>query len=77
MMFPGEHVSRADHPRTLIMLGWHAAQLQPSGFKPEGIDVVVLNHGHLDHVASIIENGTPLCPNARYVICATRNTIYV
>ncbi len=48
--------------------GWLAAQLGPAGFRPEDIDIVVLSHGHPDHVAGIIENGKPLFPNARYVI---------
>ncbi len=48
--------------------GWLAAQLGPSGFKPEDIDIVLLSHGHPDHVAGIIESGKPLFPNARYVI---------
>ncbi len=51
--------------------GWLAAQLGPSGFKAEDIDVVVLSHGHPDHVAGIIEGDKPLFPNARYVIAAT------
>ncbi|MDO9383660.1 MAG: MBL fold metallo-hydrolase [Hyphomicrobiaceae bacterium] len=49
--------------------GWLVDQLGPAGFKSEDIDVVVLSHGHPDHVAGIMENGKPLCPNARYVIC--------
>jgi glyoxylase-like metal-dependent hydrolase (beta-lactamase superfamily II) len=48
--------------------GWLAAQLGSAGFKPEDIDVVVLSHGHLDHVAGVMEGGKPLFPNARYVI---------
>jgi glyoxylase-like metal-dependent hydrolase (beta-lactamase superfamily II) len=51
--------------------GWLAAQLGPAGFKAEDIDVVVLSHGHPDHVAGIIEGDKPLFPNARYVIAAT------
>lgn len=51
--------------------GWLAAALGPAGFRPEDIDVVVLSHGHLDHVAGIMENGRPLFPNARYVISGT------
>jgi glyoxylase-like metal-dependent hydrolase (beta-lactamase superfamily II) len=47
--------------------GWLAAQLAPSGFKADDIDVVVLSHGHPDHVGGLIENGKPLFPNARYV----------
>lgn len=50
--------------------GWLAAQLVAAGFKPEQIDVVVLSHGHSDHVGGIIEAGQPLFPNARYVIAA-------
>jgi glyoxylase-like metal-dependent hydrolase (beta-lactamase superfamily II) len=48
--------------------GWLAAQLGPAGFKPDDIDIVVLSHGHPDHVGGLIEEGKPLFPNARYVI---------
>lgn len=51
--------------------GWLKDQLGPAGFKAEDVDVVVLSHGHPDHVAGIIEGGKPLFPNARYVISAT------
>ncbi len=51
--------------------GWLAAMLSVAGFKPEQIDVVVLSHGHLDHVAGVMEGGKPLFPNARYVISGT------
>ncbi len=51
--------------------GWLASQLGAAGFTPEQVDVVVLTHGHLDHVAGIMEGGKPLFPNARYVISAT------
>jgi glyoxylase-like metal-dependent hydrolase (beta-lactamase superfamily II) len=47
--------------------GWLAAQLAPAGFKAEQIDVVVLSHGHPDHIGGVMENGEPLFPNARYV----------
>lgn len=48
--------------------GWLAAQLGPAGFKADQIDIVVLTHGHPDHVGGLIEGGKPLFPNARYVI---------
>jgi glyoxylase-like metal-dependent hydrolase (beta-lactamase superfamily II) len=48
--------------------GWLAAGLAPAGIKPEEIDVVVLSHGHPDHVGGLMEGGKPLFPNARYVI---------
>jgi glyoxylase-like metal-dependent hydrolase (beta-lactamase superfamily II) len=48
--------------------GWLAAQLAPAGFKAEDIDIILLSHGHPDHVGGMIENGKPLFPNAQYVI---------
>jgi len=48
--------------------GWLARELAPAGFKPEDVTVVVLSHGHPDHVGGLIEAGKPLFPNARYVI---------
>lgn len=51
--------------------GWLAAQLAPAGFSPEQFDLVVLSHGHPDHIGGLIENGAPLFPNARYAIGAT------
>jgi glyoxylase-like metal-dependent hydrolase (beta-lactamase superfamily II) len=48
--------------------GWLAAQLGPAGFAPEQIDVVVLTHGHPDHIGGIMEDGRPLFPRARYVM---------
>lgn len=48
--------------------GWLARELAPAGFKPEDITVVVLSHGHPDHVGGIVDGGKPLFPNARYVI---------
>jgi glyoxylase-like metal-dependent hydrolase (beta-lactamase superfamily II) len=48
--------------------GWLAAQLRPAGFTPEQIDIVVLTHGHPDHIGGMLEDGKPLFPKARYVI---------
>ncbi|MGI9383365.1 MAG: MBL fold metallo-hydrolase [Methyloligellaceae bacterium] len=48
--------------------GWLAAQLAPAGFKPEQIDLVVLSHGHPDHIGGLFEDGKLLFPNARYAI---------
>lgn len=47
--------------------GWLAAKLAPAGFDPKDIDVVVLSHGHPDHIGGLFEAGKPLFPNARYV----------
>ena len=43
------------------------SQLEPAGFKPEDIDIVVITHGHGDHIGGLLEGGKPLFPNARYV----------
>lgn len=50
--------------------GWLAAGLAPAGIRAEDIDVVVLSHGHPDHVGGLMEGGRPLFPNARYAISA-------
>lgn len=51
--------------------GWLAAQLGAAGFAPEQIDIVVLSHGHPDHIGGALEGGKPLFPKARYVIGQT------
>ena len=48
--------------------GWLVDQLAPAGFSPEQFDLVVLSHGHPDHVGGLMEDGKPLFPNARYAI---------
>ena len=47
-----------------------AARLGQLGHKPEDIDVVVLTHGHPDHIGGLVEGGKPVYPNARYVFGA-------
>jgi glyoxylase-like metal-dependent hydrolase (beta-lactamase superfamily II) len=36
--------------------------------RPEEVDVVVISHGHLDHIGGLVRNGVPAFPHARYVV---------
>jgi glyoxylase-like metal-dependent hydrolase (beta-lactamase superfamily II) len=46
------------------------ARLAELGHRPEDIDVVVLTHGHPDHIGGLTEGGQPVFKNARYVFGA-------
>lgn len=43
-------------------------QLQEEGFSPDDIDMVILTHGHLDHIGGVSQQGVPVFPSADYVI---------
>ena len=45
--------------------------LPAAGYAPEDVDIVVLTHGHPDHIGGLMEDGKPAFPNARYVFGAT------
>lgn len=53
-----------------IPMGNLVARLAQLGYSPEDIDVVVLTHGHPDHIGGLIDDGRPVYPNARYVFGA-------
>ena len=46
------------------------ARMAQAGYKPEDVDVVVLTHGHPDHIGGLTKGGQPVFPNARYVFAA-------
>jgi glyoxylase-like metal-dependent hydrolase (beta-lactamase superfamily II) len=41
------------------------------GYQPGDVDIVVITHGHPDHVGGLAEGGKPVFPKARYVFGAT------
>ena len=46
------------------------ARMKEAGYRPEDVDVVVLTHGHPDHIGGLTKGGEPVFPNARYVFGA-------
>jgi glyoxylase-like metal-dependent hydrolase (beta-lactamase superfamily II) len=43
--------------------------MKSAGLKPEDIDTIIFDHGHIDHVCGTFKkDGSPVFPNARYII---------
>jgi glyoxylase-like metal-dependent hydrolase (beta-lactamase superfamily II) len=61
----------AGNPKGRAPTTGHLSQLiVTAGYQPEQVDVVVISHGHPDHVGGLLVDGKPVYPNARYVFGA-------
>jgi len=56
--------------RTRLPPGNLCALMPKVGYRPEDVDVVVITHGHPDHIGGLTLDGKPAFPNARYVFGA-------
>lgn len=68
----GNGALRREHEqlRTRMADGHLVERLGRVGYRPEDIDVVVITHGHPDHIGGLTEGGKPVFPKARYVFGA-------
>jgi glyoxylase-like metal-dependent hydrolase (beta-lactamase superfamily II) len=46
------------------------ARMAEAGYKPEDVDVIVITHGHPDHIGGLTKAGAPVFSKARYVFGA-------
>jgi glyoxylase-like metal-dependent hydrolase (beta-lactamase superfamily II) len=68
----GNGALRREHPQlqNRIPDGNLMMRMREAGYRPEDIDVVVITHGHPDHIGGLMEGGKPVFANARYVFGA-------
>ena len=61
-----------DYPqlRSRLSEGRLVEGLAKLGYQPADVDIVVITHGHPDHIGGLMDGGKPVFPGARYVFGA-------
>ncbi len=68
----GNGALRREHEQLRARLpdGHLVERMAQAGYRPQDVDVVVITHGHPDHIGGLTEGGKRVFPNARYVFGA-------
>ena len=69
----GNGALRREHEQLRARLpdGRLVERLGEAGYRADDVDLVVITHGHPDHIGGLTEGGKPVFANARYVFGAT------
>lgn len=52
------------------------SNMKETGFSPENISMVLITHGHFDHVGGLIKDGEPVFPNAKILMSEKEFGLY-